>query len=122
MPLRGPKSSTIADRCGHDVDEEAAVSASDLTRQTAAGLSALLGSGEVSAVEVTRAHLDRIEAIDDRMHSFLHVDDEGALAAAQAVDDARARGEKLGPLAGVPVAVKDVIATRGVPTTAGSKI
>ncbi len=98
------------------------MSATDLTRQTAAALGQLIGAGEVSAVEVTRAHLDRIEAIDGQMHAFLHVDAPGALAAARAVDQAHAKNEPLGPLAGVPVAVKDVITTRGVPTTAGSKI
>ena len=98
------------------------MTATDLTRQTAAALGQLIGAGEVSAVEVTRAHLDRIGAIDGQMHAFLHVDTEGALAAAGAVDEARAKNEPLGPLAGVPVAVKDVITTRGVPTTAGSKI
>ena len=98
------------------------MSATDLTRQTAAALGQLIGAGEVSAVEVARAHLDRIEAIDGQMHAFLHVDAPGALAAARAVDQAYAKKEPLGPLAGVPVAVKDVITTRGVPTTAGSKI
>ncbi|BCL16114.1 Asp-tRNA(Asn)/Glu-tRNA(Gln) amidotransferase subunit GatA [Micromonospora sagamiensis] len=95
---------------------------SDLTRLTAAELAALVASGETSAVEVTRAHLDRIAAVDDRVHAFLHVDTEGALAAARAVDERRAAGEELGPLAGVPVAVKDVLTTKGVPTTVGSKI
>ena len=56
------------------------------------------------------------------MHAFLHVDHEGALAAARAVDERRAAGEVLGPLAGVPLAMKDVVVTKGVPTTAGSKI
>jgi aspartyl-tRNA(Asn)/glutamyl-tRNA(Gln) amidotransferase subunit A len=98
------------------------VAASDLTRATAAELGRLIGSGEVSAEEVTRAHLDRIGAIDERVHAFLHVDDAGAIKAARAVDQKRASGERLGPLAGVPVAVKDVIATRGVPTTCASRI
>src|SRR6476659_8355531 len=91
---------------------------SDLTRLSAADLAAKIKGKEVSAVEVAQAHLDRIEAVDSRVHAFLHVDREGALAAAARVD----KGEVTGPLAGVPVAVKDVIATKGVPTTAGSKI
>ncbi|MBG6067514.1 Asp-tRNA(Asn)/Glu-tRNA(Gln) amidotransferase subunit GatA [Micromonospora ureilytica] len=95
---------------------------SDLTRMTATEIASLVAGGETSAVEVTQAHLDRIAAVDDRVHAFLHVDTDGALAAARAVDERRAAGEELGPLAGVPVAVKDVLATRGVPTTVGSKI
>ncbi|MGC9666249.1 Asp-tRNA(Asn)/Glu-tRNA(Gln) amidotransferase subunit GatA [Planosporangium sp. 12N6] len=95
---------------------------SDVTRATAAELGRMIGSGEVSAEEVTRAHLDRIAAVDDRVNAFLHVDAEGAIAAAREVDAARARGEELGPLAGVPIAIKDVIATKGVPTTCASKI
>jgi len=94
----------------------------DATRMTAADLGRAIGAGELSAVDVTRAHLDRIAAVDERVHAFLHVDPEGALDAAAAVDRARAAGEPLGPLAGVPVAVKDVVTTRGVPSTAGSKI
>ncbi|MDG9678196.1 Asp-tRNA(Asn)/Glu-tRNA(Gln) amidotransferase subunit GatA [Micromonospora sp. DH14] len=95
---------------------------SDLTKMTATEIASLVAGGETSAVEVTQAHLDRIAAVDERVHAFLHVDTEGALAAARAVDERRAAGEVLGPLAGVPVAVKDVLATRGVPTTVGSKI
>jgi len=94
----------------------------DVTRMTAAQVAGLISGGDASAVEVATAHLDRIAAVDERVHAFLHVDRDGALAAARAVDEKRARGEELGPLAGVPVAVKDVIATRGVPTTAASKI
>jgi aspartyl-tRNA(Asn)/glutamyl-tRNA(Gln) amidotransferase subunit A len=94
----------------------------DVTRMTAAQVAGLISSGDASAVEVATAHLDRIAAVDERVHAFLHVDRDGALAAARAVDDKRAQGEELGPLAGVPVAVKDVIATRGIPTTAASKI
>jgi aspartyl-tRNA(Asn)/glutamyl-tRNA(Gln) amidotransferase subunit A len=96
--------------------------AGDLTRASVVQLGKALAAKEVSAVEVAQAHLDRIAEVDERVHAFLYVDCEGALAAARAVDDARARGAELGPLAGVPVAVKDVLATRGVPTTCGSKI
>ncbi|PZG22847.1 Asp-tRNA(Asn)/Glu-tRNA(Gln) amidotransferase GatCAB subunit A [Micromonospora craterilacus] len=94
----------------------------DLTRMTATQIAGLVAAGETSAVEVTQAHLDRIAAVDDRVNAFLHVDTEGALAAAQQVDARRAAGEALGPLAGVPIAVKDVLTTKGVPTTVGSKI
>ncbi|GAA3727099.1 Asp-tRNA(Asn)/Glu-tRNA(Gln) amidotransferase subunit GatA [Plantactinospora mayteni] len=94
----------------------------DVTRMTATEIAALIATGEASAVEVTRAHLDRIAAVDDRVHAFLHVDTDGALEAARAVDAKRAAGEELGPLAGVPVAVKDVLTAKGVPTTVGSKI
>ncbi|SCL21011.1 aspartyl/glutamyl-tRNA(Asn/Gln) amidotransferase subunit A [Micromonospora rhizosphaerae] len=95
---------------------------SDLTKLSAAEIAGLVAGGETSAVEVTQAHLDRIAAVEDRVHAFLHVDTEGALAAARALDERRAAGAELGPLAGVPVAVKDVLTTKGVPTTVGSKI
>jgi aspartyl-tRNA(Asn)/glutamyl-tRNA(Gln) amidotransferase subunit A len=95
---------------------------SELTRMTAAELGAKIRAGEVSAEEATRAHLDRIGEVDERVHAFLHVDADGAVNDARAIDERRAAGERLGPLAGVPVAVKDVIATRGVPTTCASKI
>ena len=90
----------------------------DLTRLTAVQTAAAVASGEVSAVEVTRAHLDRIGAVDGAVHAFLHVDAEGALAQAARVD----AGELTGPLAGVPVALKDVVVTKGIPTTVGSRI
>src|SRR5580704_17372803 len=94
----------------------------ELTRLTAAQIAAAIASGEVSAVEVTQAHLDRIVEVDSDVHAFLYVADIGALAAAEDVDRKRAAGEPLGPLAGVPLALKDVMTTTDMPTTAGSKI
>ncbi|MBL1101447.1 Asp-tRNA(Asn)/Glu-tRNA(Gln) amidotransferase subunit GatA [Streptomyces coffeae] len=94
----------------------------DLTRLTAAEIAVKVASGELTAVEVTEAHLARIEAVDEKVHAFLHVDREGALAQARAVDEKRERGEELGPLAGVPLALKDIFTTQGIPTTVGSKI
>ncbi len=89
---------------------------------TAASLAEQLAAGEVTSVEITQRHLDRIAEVDDRVHAFLHVDAEGALLQAAESDARRARGEARGPLDGVPIAVKDVLATRGLPTTCGSKI
>jgi len=94
----------------------------NLIRDNASVLAAAIAEGEVSSEEVTRAHLDRIAAVDERVHAFLHVDADGAIAAAKRVDAKRGAGEKLGPLAGVPLALKDVLAMKGQPTTAGSKI
>ncbi|GAB2800117.1 Asp-tRNA(Asn)/Glu-tRNA(Gln) amidotransferase subunit GatA [Streptomyces daliensis] len=94
----------------------------DLIKLTAAQIAEKIASGEVSAVEVTAAHLERIDAVDEKVHAFLHVDREGAMAKAREVDEKRARGEKLGPLAGVPLALKDIFTTEGIPTTVGSKI
>ncbi|HEV2240877.1 MAG TPA: Asp-tRNA(Asn)/Glu-tRNA(Gln) amidotransferase subunit GatA [Streptosporangiaceae bacterium] len=94
----------------------------ELVRMTAAGLAEAIAAGEVSAVEVTQAHLDRIEAVDQRVRAFLHVAPEAALAAAASVDERRRAGEPLGPLAGVPLALKDVFTTTDMPTTCGSRI
>jgi aspartyl-tRNA(Asn)/glutamyl-tRNA(Gln) amidotransferase subunit A len=94
---------------------------SDLITQSAASLAAALAAGSVSSVEVTQAHLDRIAAVDGDVHAFLHIN-EAALEAAAAVDARRAAGEQLGELAGVPIAIKDVLCTLGMPSTAGSRI
>ncbi len=89
---------------------------------TAAEMASALAAKEISSVELTQQHLDRISAVDGKIHAFLHIDQEGALAQADAIDQKRASGEKLSPLAGVPIAVKDILAQKGIPTTAGSKI
>lgn len=93
-----------------------------LLTRTAAELSELLATGEVSAREVTQAHLDRIAAVDGEVHAFLAVDGERALATADDIDARRAAGEELGELAGVPIAVKDIFCYTGLPTTVGSRI
>jgi len=94
-----------------------------LIRMTAADLAENITSGQVSAVEVARAHLDRIEAVDGDVHAFLHVSGESALQQAEAVDQARSRGDRpASPLAGVPLALKDILVQKGSPATAGSKI
>ncbi len=93
-----------------------------LTRMTAAQIAAVLANGDVSAAEVAQAHLDRVALTDDKVHAFLHVAADEALEAARAVDAKRAAGEPLGPLAGVPLALKDVFTTKDMPTTCGSRI
>ena len=95
---------------------------SDLTRRTAADLADALTAGETTSVEITRAHLDRIGEVDGAVHAFLEVDTDGALAAARASDERRAAGRPVSALDGVPVAVKDVLATKGLTTTCGSRI
>ncbi|MFL6002318.1 MAG: Asp-tRNA(Asn)/Glu-tRNA(Gln) amidotransferase subunit GatA [Nocardioides sp.] len=94
----------------------------NLTRSTAAELADALASGATTSVEITRAHLDRIAEVDGDVHAFLHVDEEGALAQAAAADDRRASESPASALDGVPIAVKDVMATQGLPTTCGSRI
>ncbi|HET8601454.1 MAG TPA: Asp-tRNA(Asn)/Glu-tRNA(Gln) amidotransferase subunit GatA [Segeticoccus sp.] len=94
----------------------------DLTTLDVAALQSVLEKGEASAAEVTRAYLERITAEDGRIAAYLYVDSENALRTAEGVDQARARGDEVGPLAGVPLALKDVVVTEGVPTTSGSKI
>jgi aspartyl-tRNA(Asn)/glutamyl-tRNA(Gln) amidotransferase subunit A len=93
-----------------------------LVRRTAAELADALASGETTSVELTRAHLDRIAEVDGPVHAFLHVDADGALAQAAASDERRAAGAPASTLDGVPVAVKDVLATQGLPTTCGSRV
>ena len=90
--------------------------------KTAAEMSVALQAKEISAVDLANEHFDRIAKVDDAVHAFLYLDKEGALEQAKRVDAKRAAGEKLSPLAGVPLALKDVMVQRGIPTTCGSKI
>ena len=88
---------------------------------TIAGLAARLAAREVSAVELARDTLDRIARLDPALNAFVTLDAEGALAQARAADEARAKGTA-GPLAGVPIAHKDVLMTAGLKTTCGSRM
>jgi aspartyl-tRNA(Asn)/glutamyl-tRNA(Gln) amidotransferase subunit A len=88
--------------------------------RSAAELAELLDSGETSSVELTQAYLDRISQVDGDVHAFLHIS-ENALDTAAAIDKARAEGTASG-LAGVPIAIKDVLCTFDMPSTSGSKI
>ena len=93
---------------------------SELIKKSASDLAALIKSGEVSAREVTQAHLDRIDASDSSIKAFLYVDHEGALAQADRADKNRISNSSA--LNGVPLALKDVLTQKGIPTTCGSKI
>jgi aspartyl-tRNA(Asn)/glutamyl-tRNA(Gln) amidotransferase subunit A len=97
--------------------------ATELTRLDAAEIARRVQAREVSSVEVTRAHLARIEAVEGAgQNAFLHVAGEQALATAAEIDAEIAAGTVRSPLAGVPVAIKDNMATSDMPTTCASRI
>ncbi len=85
-------------------------------------INGLVISGETSAVEVAEVFLKRIDSLDDEINSFINVTPELALKSAKEIDRKVSEGDVLGPLAGVPIAVKDVLCTRGYPTTCGSRM
>ena len=93
-----------------------------LVTKTTAQLTQAMEAGDTSAVEITQAHLDRIAATDEQVGAWLEMTAEQALSDAAAVDEAHAGGEAPGPLAGIPVAIKDLMCMTGVSTTAGSRI
>jgi aspartyl-tRNA(Asn)/glutamyl-tRNA(Gln) amidotransferase subunit A len=94
---------------------------SEVLRLGASAIAERVGSRALSALEVTKAFLARIASVEPSLDAFLAVLEDRALARAGAVDEAVARGERL-PLAGVPVAVKDVLDIEGIPTTCGSRV
>ncbi|MEW8973390.1 MAG: Asp-tRNA(Asn)/Glu-tRNA(Gln) amidotransferase subunit GatA [Tissierellaceae bacterium] len=77
---------------------------------------------EISSREIVEAHLDRIKEVEDNINAFITVDEENALSSADIIDEKIKSGEKLGVLAGLPIAIKDNIMTKGIKTTAGSKM
>ncbi|MBL9021260.1 MAG: Asp-tRNA(Asn)/Glu-tRNA(Gln) amidotransferase subunit GatA [Myxococcales bacterium] len=94
----------------------------ELLTRSAGELASEVAKGAVGAEELTRASLDAIASRDGRLGAFLTVQADAALAAARAVDDKRRRGERLGPLAGVPIGIKDAILVEGAPATAASRV
>ncbi|MCZ6535336.1 MAG: amidase [Chloroflexi bacterium] len=94
---------------------------SRLTQLSGTELAKLIASKELSPVEVTEAYLERIDALDSRLNAYITVCREEALAAARKAEEAVVRGDKLGPLHGLPLGVKDQFETRGVLTTSGSR-
>jgi len=93
-----------------------------MIERSACELLADLANGNISSAALTDAYLEAIRLRESRVRAFLHVDEQGAREQAQAIDARRQRGEAVGALAGMPVAVKDVLCTAGQPTTCGSKI
>ena len=93
-----------------------------LTSLSAVEQSRLLAAGEVSSAELTRAYLDRIAEHDAKVSAFLQTAGDRALDTAKQIDQRRTSGESLGPLAGIPVAVKDILAEKGERTTCASKM
>jgi aspartyl-tRNA(Asn)/glutamyl-tRNA(Gln) amidotransferase subunit A len=93
-----------------------------MIERSAGDLLQLLAKGEISAEQLTAESIQAVRRLDSRIRAFLHLDEETALSQARAVDSRRKRGEPVGPLAGLPIAVKDVLCTQGKPTTCGSKI
>jgi aspartyl-tRNA(Asn)/glutamyl-tRNA(Gln) amidotransferase subunit A len=93
-----------------------------MIRESAHEMSKALASGETTATELTKKHFERIDAVDSKVKAFLYLDKEGALESASIIDERRKKGEELPPLAGIPLALKDVLVQKGIPTTCGSKI
>jgi len=93
----------------------------DLIDQTISRLAELYARREVSPVEVTKTYLDRIEAINPKINAYISINPDQALAQARTAEQMIGRGEQK-PLTGIPLAVKDVLCTKGTPTTCGSKI
>ncbi|MBF6590398.1 MAG: Asp-tRNA(Asn)/Glu-tRNA(Gln) amidotransferase subunit GatA, partial [Ktedonobacterales bacterium] len=94
----------------------------ELWQLTISEASDLLRRRELSAGQLTRAHLERINEVEGRVNAFVTVDDQQAVRDAEHIDQMRGEGKPLGPLAGIPLAIKDVLCTRGLRTTCSSRM
>lgn len=95
---------------------------SELTKKSLSELASALENKEISSVELTREYLNSIAKNEEKIGAYITVDEKSALDSAAAVDQKRANGEKLSPLAGIPAAIKDNICTKGTKTTCASKM
>lgn len=111
-----------ADLSGAGTGSDSGADAADLVHADATELAARIRRREVSAREVVRAHLDRIDEVNPRVNAVVSLDPEGAMAAAAAADERLARGAEVGALHGLPIAFKDTHLTRGMRTTRGSPL
>src|SRR5579859_6070726 len=95
---------------------------SELYKMTIDEAGKLLRQGKLSSVELTQAHLDRVRAVEDKVKAFTLVTDDLALKQAEEADRRFSRGDTVSPLTGIPIAIKDVICTKGITTTCGSRM
>ncbi len=93
-----------------------------LIEKTALEIRELQNNGSVTAEEIAKQFLSQVKTHDGQIKAFLHIDPENILDQAKKIDEKRKQGKALGALAGIPVAIKDVLCCRGVPTTCGSKM
>ena len=98
------------------------MSGTDLTTLTAVEAASEIARGTISAEDYTAACLERVAAIESEVHAFVHLDPEHALKQARALDRLKSNGEQIGPLHGIPVAIKDIFDTADYPTEYGSPI